>query len=91
MWRKTSARPWHTHSDVHPRNTWNHDMLECGNETTRNSIRSLPSAVSKSASPKSACAVPGDHSRSRKPSGARPLISSFLSWTYFWTRVYPPS
>ena len=35
--------------------------------------------------------VPGDHSRSRKPSGARPLISSFLSWTYFWTRVYPPS
>lgn len=47
-------------------------MPGCGNETTGNSIRSLPSAVSKSASPKSACAVPGGHSRSRKPSGARP-------------------
>ena len=72
MYSKAEASPWQTHSAVSPPNTCAMPTLEYGNDSTKKLRRRLTPPTLKSASPKSAWAVPGGQSRSRNPSPSRP-------------------
>ena len=75
---KTLRRPWQTHSDVSPQNTWVSPTLACGKLTVRYLPRRVTPLTLKSASPKSTWHSPGSHESCRYPRASLASRSSAI-------------